>query len=209
MNNVSVVYRDILYDSIRDISISVSKDNGSTFGQPVNFSEDKWQLDGCPHNGPAIVANEELNYTAWFTGGQPKGVYYAELDKIGRTQKRKLLSSSGRHVQLSLFENHKPILAYNEMEMKADSMYSKVVVVKIEKDQAYRMEITRPGSNAGFPVIQRIGADRFAVAWSDRGQVFYAIVNAGEIKEAMPDMGILSGENDDDSSATVLPPHVH
>src|SRR5690606_18887607 len=50
---VSVVFRDLLPGSVRDISVSKSFDNGRTFSAAAPFSNDNWVIDGCPHNGPS------------------------------------------------------------------------------------------------------------------------------------------------------------
>ena len=52
---VDVVWRHIFPESMRDIAMASSSDGGRTFGPPVRISEDKWQLSGCPDDGPAMA----------------------------------------------------------------------------------------------------------------------------------------------------------
>src|SRR5690606_20230225 len=56
-------------------------------------TEDDWQIDACPHHGPAMTPARDGSYhLAWFTAGeQRKGVYYA-LYTPGSTSTRQLKS---------------------------------------------------------------------------------------------------------------------
>ncbi|MEM6818835.1 MAG: sialidase family protein [Pseudomonadota bacterium] len=60
-----VVYRNRTAEEIRDIHISRFVDGGWTESQPV--SDDRWQIDGCPVNGPAVAAEDQRVATAWYT----------------------------------------------------------------------------------------------------------------------------------------------
>ena len=86
---ISVVYRDILPGSIRDISLATSRDAGATFSNSISFSFDQWNLEGCPHNGPDVVSDGQKIYATWFTGASKNGVYFAELDTLGKPTPRK------------------------------------------------------------------------------------------------------------------------
>jgi hypothetical protein len=60
-----VVYRDRSPKEIRDISI-VRYASGK-WSTPVTVSNDGWQIDACPVNGPAISASGRNVAVAWFT----------------------------------------------------------------------------------------------------------------------------------------------
>lgn len=64
-NGTIVVYRDRSGNEIRDISF-VRFINGS-WTEPQLLFNDNWQIAGCPVNGPAIDAKENLVAVAWFT----------------------------------------------------------------------------------------------------------------------------------------------
>lgn len=53
--NVYAVWRHVYAGSQRDMAFAMSADGGRTFTAPVRVSEDHWQLDGCPDNGPALA----------------------------------------------------------------------------------------------------------------------------------------------------------
>jgi hypothetical protein len=63
-----VVYRDRSPDEIRDISI-LRKVNGA-WTQPARVHADEWHIEGCPVNGPSVVADGERVAVAWFTGAR-------------------------------------------------------------------------------------------------------------------------------------------
>jgi hypothetical protein len=86
---VIVAWRHIFPENMRDIALSTSVDGGRTFSQPVRVNEDKWQLSGCPDDGPAMTIDPDgVSHLAWPTlvgGDTPqKAVVYA-FTRDGRT----------------------------------------------------------------------------------------------------------------------------
>lgn len=63
-----VVYRDRSPDEIRDIGV-LRLVNG-TWTEPALVHADNWHIEGCPVNGPAVVANGDNVAVAWFTGAR-------------------------------------------------------------------------------------------------------------------------------------------
>jgi BNR repeat-like domain len=60
------VYRDRSQSEVRDI-YSVKQANGS-WSAPQAVHADKWEINGCPVNGPAVAADSRRVAVAWFTG---------------------------------------------------------------------------------------------------------------------------------------------
>lgn len=67
-NGLVVAYRDRSDEEIRDIAV-VRWQNG-TWSAPQTVHEDRWQILGCPVNGPAVAAAGEQVALAWFTAAQ-------------------------------------------------------------------------------------------------------------------------------------------
>ena len=63
-----VVYRDRSPEEIRDIAI-LRRVNGA-WTQPAHVHADEWKIEGCPVNGPSIVADGRNVAVAWFTGAR-------------------------------------------------------------------------------------------------------------------------------------------
>jgi hypothetical protein len=87
---VYVAWRHIYPVSLRDMAVASSTDGGRTFSQPVRVSEDGWQLEGCPEDGPSIAAGPDGTlHIAWPTivdkTASRKGIFYSYSTDGGRT----------------------------------------------------------------------------------------------------------------------------
>lgn len=185
---VSVVFRDIINDSIRDMSIITSPDNGKRFSKAVPYSHDGWVINGCPHNGPALAVADDKIYSTWFTGGPQKGVFYCELNKAMESTNRLLVSDHARFIQLCLLGDGSRLLAFDEKRTEGDKSSNKIVLNRIIDDKVYRGEVEASGSLATYPVVKALDDDHVVVAWSQDKRIYYSVVevksiNRREIKE--------------------------
>jgi Uncharacterized conserved protein len=180
---VSIVFRDIINDSIRDMSIVTSEDNGNTFSLAVPYSKDGWVINGCPHNGPALAITDNKMYTTWFTGGSQKGVYYCELNTHLKPANRLLVSNQARFIQLCVLEEGSRILAYDEKRKVGDKTFNKIVLNRLIDDRAYAGEIASSGSMASYPVVKAFGKDKVVVAWSQDEKIYYSVVDVESINK--------------------------
>jgi hypothetical protein len=55
---LNVAWRHVYPGNLRDIAFASSKD-GRVFSAPVRVSQDKWELNGCPDDGPAMTVDSE------------------------------------------------------------------------------------------------------------------------------------------------------
>jgi hypothetical protein len=63
---VFAAWRHVFAGNIRDIAFTVSRDGGRSFAPLVRVSEDRWQLDGCPDDGPSMAVDEaRVVHVAW------------------------------------------------------------------------------------------------------------------------------------------------
>ena len=63
-----VVYRDRSDAEIRDIAVMRRVDGKWT--EPTRVHADDWRIEGCPVNGPSVVADGNNVAVAWFTGAR-------------------------------------------------------------------------------------------------------------------------------------------
>jgi hypothetical protein len=97
-----VAWRHVYPRNIRDIAFAMSVDRGRTFSDPLRVSEDDWQLNGCPDDGPAMAVDARgVAHLAWPTlvpSPEPhKAVFYAS-SADGRTFSPRLrVSAPARH----------------------------------------------------------------------------------------------------------------
>jgi hypothetical protein len=81
-------WRHVYPGNIRDIAMTVSRDEGRTFAPPVRISEDKWQLNGCPDDGPAMAVDRSGTvHVVWPTvigGSMPEGALFYATTRDGQ-----------------------------------------------------------------------------------------------------------------------------
>jgi hypothetical protein len=115
-------WRNVYPGNIRDIAFAMSRDDGRTFGEPLRVSEDQWQLDGCPENGPAIAVDATSKiHVVWPTltkasGGETLSLFYASSGD-GRTfSPRVRIPTTGPayHAQLALSGSGTLTVAWDE-----------------------------------------------------------------------------------------------
>jgi hypothetical protein len=86
-----VAFRHIYPTNLRDMAVARSIDGGRTFDAPVRVSEDQWQINGCPEDGPSIaVGADGTLHIAWPTLIQSpdatrKAIFYSYSTDHGRT----------------------------------------------------------------------------------------------------------------------------
>jgi Cu/Ag efflux protein CusF len=86
---VITAWRHIFPGSLRDIAMAISTDQGAHFSGLSRVSEDKWEIAGCPEDGPALAVDaRNAVHVVWPTvvSGPPtqKAVFYASSND-GRT----------------------------------------------------------------------------------------------------------------------------
>ena len=65
---VYAAWRHIFPGSMRDIAFAKSTDGGRRFEPLVRVSEDKWELNGCPEDGPTLAVDQAGTiHIAWAT----------------------------------------------------------------------------------------------------------------------------------------------
>ncbi|MEQ1728586.1 MAG: sialidase family protein [Vicinamibacterales bacterium] len=109
-NSLYLAWRHVYANNMRDIAFTVSRDGGKTFAAPVRVSEDRWQIEGCPDDGPAMVADRQgVVHVIWPSvvterGGPVKALFHAST-RDGRTfSPRERISTRGQsnHPQLAI-----------------------------------------------------------------------------------------------------------
>jgi hypothetical protein len=55
--HLHAAWRHVFANNMRDIAYTVSRDGGKTFAPLARVHEDKWSINGCPDDGPAITVD--------------------------------------------------------------------------------------------------------------------------------------------------------
>lgn len=185
-NNIHIAYRDIIQDTIRDMSHLVSMANGKTFSEPKRISADNWMINGCPHTGPAMDAttDSKLHFT-WYTMGGGQGLYYSFMEGDNFSE-RQLLTEHGKHPQLLVGDNNKLVFVWEEPKTKNSSAShsehkskssksahttstDRTSFIKVQVWQnnypQYEHWVSLPGQIAEFPVITKVNNNAVGIAW--------------------------------------------
>lgn len=121
--NVYAAWRHVFPGNQRDIAFVASRDGGKTFGPVVRVSEDRWQFDGCPENGPALAVDTGGRvHVAWVTPlagaeGGPLTLYHASsVDGAAFTPRVKIETTGpAGHVQLTTLGSGNLVMAWDEV----------------------------------------------------------------------------------------------
>jgi len=175
-------YRDRSAKEIRDIYVARFTNGKWAAGVPV--SNDGWEIDGCPVNGPAISSNGRNVAVAWFTSPKEKSQVNLALSTDGGKAFGKPVridggNTSGRVDVVSLASGG-AIVSWVERSPQAQS--SQVYVRQIEANGTAGKPVaaSSPGIQPGsVPRIEKSGND-IVVAWTKSGDspsVHTAVVN--------------------------------
>lgn len=111
-----IVWRHVYGRNVRDHAV-LRLDGASA---PHRVARDNWEIDACPHHGPALsIAPDGTYHVAWFTGAAAHaGIYYARSTDAGQRFSAPLAignaqTQAGRPQVLSL--GPKVYLAWKEL----------------------------------------------------------------------------------------------
>ncbi|HEY5405583.1 MAG TPA: sialidase family protein, partial [Ginsengibacter sp.] len=183
-NDIHVLYRGIINDSIRDMVHTVSTDDGKTFSTPERISKDNWVINGCPHTGPAMTENKNGLQFTWFTAGGGAGVYCCNSNDNGQTfsTRSKVSGKSARHSQIISTEDGKSIIAWDENFISNNIVSSRIGIdVRSDAgDSLIKEFITPENLSVSFPVLKPLDGDAVLVAYTesinDRDYIRYKII---------------------------------
>jgi hypothetical protein len=122
--SVFAAWRHVYPGNIRDIAFAASRDSGKTFGAPLRVSEDKWVLEGCPDDGPAMAVDAKNRvHIVWPTlitegpTGEPTiALFYAMSVDGTRFTPRKRIPTEGmpHHPQMAIGADGALTVAWDE-----------------------------------------------------------------------------------------------
>jgi hypothetical protein len=152
-----VVYRNRSEKEIRDIYISRRVDK--VWQEPQKIGNDNWEIFGCPVNGPAIAAMDNIIAVAWFTMAEeePKvqvvfsedgGKTFGEAIRIDKQE------AIGR-VDIVLANEQTALVSFIEGDSNETSI--KLVPVRIQGSIGepiikFPTDLSR---NSGFPILEK------------------------------------------------------
>ena len=117
-------WRHVYPGNIRDIAFAESRDGGASFNAATRVSDDRWQLAGCPDDGPALAVDEDgIVHIVWPTvidGVEPTGALFYATSRDGRsfTPRQRVPTLGSRkpsHPQIAIDGSGKVVIAWDEV----------------------------------------------------------------------------------------------
>lgn len=163
-------WRQVYPGSLRDIAFTVSRDGGKRFAEPVKVSDDRWQIDGCPDNGPtmAVDASKPAHavHVVWPTGlvasGKTELALYYAVSRDARTfTPRVRVPTSGlpSHPVMTL-SGTSPLVVWDEV---VDGQ-RRLAAARIGASGAFTTVAIPGGGARWYPAAVSAG-DAVVVAW--------------------------------------------
>jgi len=170
---VYAAWRHIFPESMRDIAFAKSTDEGRRFEPLVRVSDDKWQLNGCPEDGPTLAVDQAgMIHIAWATvvqdRGEQKALFYA-TSRDGKTfsPRTRLPVTDGAtpgHPQLALTADGGVAIVWDELV----AGLRRVSFTRMSHDGTFdRPQLLSGDESASYPVVARVDRD-ILVAWTSR-----------------------------------------
>ena len=172
--NVYTAWRHIFPGSIRDIAFAKSTDGGRGFSPIVRVSNDNWELNGCPEDGPSLAVDQSGTiHIAWATvvnDGEPqKAVFYATSRDGKVFSPRKRVPTTGTttpgHPQLLLTSDGSAVIVFDEVA----GGQRRVSLVRLTGSGVFQPpQILSGDESAMHPVFVRSGNRNLLIAWASR-----------------------------------------
>ena len=161
-------WRHVYPGNIRDIAFTKSSDGGAAFGAPVRVSEDRWQLEGCPDDGPAMAIDSANRvHIVWPTlvkdgGDETIALFYATSSDGASFTPRQRIPASGmpHHPQIAIASDGGPVVAWDEA---ANGRRTAAIARRASPSTSFARETL--AADAVYPVIVPVGGG-IAAAWT-------------------------------------------
>lgn len=172
---VYTAWRHIFPGSMRDIAFAKSADQGRRFGAIVKVSDDRWELNGCPEDGPSLAVDPSGRiHIAWATvvgDGEPQKVIFYSTSRDGLTFSARQrvptdASVTPGHPHLTLAAGGGAAIAFDE----AASGVRRVSLVRISATGVIQppQPVSGGAELASHPVVVQVPSGEYLVAWTSR-----------------------------------------
>jgi hypothetical protein len=164
---VVVVYRDRSEDEVRDIAIV--RHDRNTWSTPQIVYPDRWQIAGCPVNGPAVAAHEDTVAIAWYCApentAQVKVIFsYDGGMTFGEPVRVDQGSPLGR-VDLVWIKGNEMLVSWMESSPDGAQIIAARVIPQGKRGKGVVISSTTASRQSGFPVMTR-SEEGVVIAWT-------------------------------------------
>jgi hypothetical protein len=173
---IYTAWRHVYKGNVRDLAFTKSTDGGHTFTPPVRVSDDRWVLDGCPENGPALAVDEAKRiHVVWPTlvpGATPASeptlaLFYAMSADGRHFTARQRIPTEGfpRHPQITLGRTGELIVTWDEQARGTRRIALAHGAIDNKGTPRFARQQIDDGTRAEYPALARVH-DGTLVAWT-------------------------------------------
>jgi hypothetical protein len=163
-----VAFRDRTADDIRDIHVTRIEQGKWT--DAVSVHDDKWKIDACPVNGPAVTARGKDVAVAWFTALDDNGKAYTAFSKdSGRTWGAPVRLDDGSalgHVDIEMLDDGSAVATWVEFANERSQFRARKVQASGERSKAIVLAGEGDARVSGYPRLTRRGTV-LVFAWTE------------------------------------------
>lgn len=170
---VAVIYRD-RSDSdkeTRDIYSTVYVDGSWSYPAPVH--RDRWMINGCPVNGPAIASKNGLTAAAWFTAAQQDPSIWVAFSQDGglhfNTPVRMDAGNAVGRVGVAMKDQHTALVSWVAPQDQHTVLQLGMLTSDGIKSPPITISKTTAERQSGFPQIAQV-QDKTYVVWTEVAQ---------------------------------------
>jgi hypothetical protein len=172
-NDIYLAWRHVYPQNVRDMAFTESHDGGRTFSAPIRISEDKWQIEGCPEDGPALAVDARRHiHVVWPTlvtdgpNSQPSiGIFYSSNDGRGFAQRQRVSTEGVPHHPQIAVARESIYLAWDELRNGRRQAVVAHRPLSAALDAKWSREVVSADVPGTYPAILATGTG-VIVAWT-------------------------------------------
>ena len=172
---VYIVDRQVDGQKIRNHVLRKSRDAGRSFAQPVEISNDGWEVPSCPHSGPSIGRDSRGRlHVTWFTLGRSEndaGIYYSLSTDDGKSfAPRQLVHANTApeilYSTLTVGNGDTVYLAWSNLDTNNRAQIFLRALSPDDRSWGPVQQLSNAKGNASRPVLALL-KHRLQVAWTE------------------------------------------
>jgi hypothetical protein len=160
-----LAWRHVYPQNVRDMAFTESHDGGRTFSAPIRISEDKWQIEGCPEDGPALAVDARRQvHVVWPTlvndgpNSQPSiGMFYSSNNGRGFAQRQRVSTEGVPHHPQIAVARDSIYLAWDELRNGRRQVVMADRPVAAPADAKWSREVVSGDVPGTYPAIVATG----------------------------------------------------
>jgi hypothetical protein len=172
-NDIYLAWRHVYPQNVRDMAFAESHDGGRTFSAPLRVSEDKWQIEGCPEDGPALAVDARRQiHVVWPTlvndspGSQRSiGIFYASNTGRGFGPRQRVPTEGVPHHPQMALARDSIYLAWDELKNGRRQVVVAHRPLSAGADAKWAREVISGDVPGSYPSIVATGTG-VAIAWT-------------------------------------------